>query len=756
MQRKLAMDHLFIQVCRHHLPIILSLLWYLSFFPVKANSATVNYTYDSNKRLIQAIYSDATNITYTYDASGNRVTQSNTGSAFNIYENAEDNLTLGWDIYDADPAGAEIVNIYDNTAGSRVIELSGTTTSNGFRLRNSDGSNWNDTQFQTLQWSMNYNENFIIYIATQTTKGFRYLQYTPVDYDKLGSGTYVHFGVGSHVRDGSWRTLVRDLQYDLRQAQPDNDLQAILGFLIRGSGRLDDIFTQSEIPPGFDSDGDTLSDVDEINIYGTDPYNADTDNDAIDDDSELNYWGEDWNLDSDNDGTINILDDDSDNDGMTDAIEISQGTDPRDSASFPTTIVYESAEDGNILGWAIYDPTPAGASISNTYDELKESDVIELSGSATANGYRLGNRNGDYWDDAYFKIIQWSMRYSENFIIYIAVDTKDGFRYIRYTTNDYDKLGQSTYIDFGLGSHLTDGQWHTIIRDLEYDLKTAQPSNELLEVLGFLIRGSGRVDDIMTREAIPAEQDSDADVLTDLEEITIYGSNPHNADSDGDTLDDDIEISYWGSDWNSDPDGDGLINLLDPDSDNDGFEDGIEVTQHTDPASATSFPTQAIYEDGEDETTNGWEIYDADPVGASINNVYDETKGDRVIVFSGSATNNGYRLLNNNQTYWNDDNFKTINWSMNFEEPFIVYIATETKDGFRYLRYTPVDYDNLGTETYVHHGLGSGITDGTWRDFSRNLELDLKEAQPDNELKEILGFLIRGNGRVDDIKTTND
>jgi len=40
-------------------------------------------------------------------------------------------------------------------------------------------------------------------------------------------------------------------------------------------------------------------------------------------------------------------------------------------------------------------------------------------------------------------------------------------------------------------------------RDLERDLKDAQPDNELEAVLGFLIRGSGRVDDIRTREALP-------------------------------------------------------------------------------------------------------------------------------------------------------------------------------------------------------------------------------------------------------------
>ena len=81
------------------------------------------------------------------------------------------------------------------------------------------------------------------------------------------------------------------------------------------------------------------------------------------------------------------------------------------------------------------------------------------------------------------------------------------------------------------------------------------------------------------------------------------------------------------------------------------------------------------------------------------------------------------------------------------------HIAAQTKNGFRYLYYTPVATSSLGTETYVHHGVGATMKDGAWHTLTRNLEQDLKEAQPDNELQAVLGFLIRGSGRVDDVKT---
>ena len=71
--------------------------------------------------------------------------------------------------------------------------------------------------------------------------------------------------------------------------------------------------------------------------------------------------------------------------------------------------------------------------------------------------------------------------------------------------------------------------------------------------------------------------DTDADGISDSDEINIYGTNPNLADSDADGVDDGAELSLWGSDWNEDPDSDGLVNLLDPDSDNDGLLDGNDA-----------------------------------------------------------------------------------------------------------------------------------------------------------------------------------
>jgi hypothetical protein len=74
-------------------------------------------------------------------------------------------------------------------------------------------------------------------------------------------------------------------------------------------------------------------------------------------------------------------------------------------------------------------------------------------------------------------------------------------------------------------------------------------------------------------------RDADGDGLADLYETSI-GSDPNNWDSDNDGLYDDEEFSVaeqFGASALNDLDNDGLINIIDSDSDGDGIKDGEEV-----------------------------------------------------------------------------------------------------------------------------------------------------------------------------------
>jgi len=87
--------------------------------------------------------------------------------------------------------------------------------------------------------------------------------------------------------------------------------------------------------------------------------------------------------------------------------------------------------------------------------------------------------------------------------------------------------------------------------------------------------------------------DTDGDGINDSYERNL-GTNPYSQDSDKDGINDGVEYQYWknlAKKYNDDKyspegdlDGDGIKNILDPDSDNDGLKDGSELAKGTDPS----------------------------------------------------------------------------------------------------------------------------------------------------------------------------
>lgn len=100
-----------------------------------------------------------------------------------------------------------------------------------------------------------------------------------------------------------------------------------------GVSDYDEMYVHNTDPLSSDSDDDGLSDSDEINVYGTDPMNTDTDDDGLNDYDEVMVHSTDpLNGDTDGDGlsdydeineyNTNPLNEDSDGDGLTDYDEI--------------------------------------------------------------------------------------------------------------------------------------------------------------------------------------------------------------------------------------------------------------------------------------------------------------------------------------------------------------------------------------------------------------------------------------------------
>lgn len=168
----------------------------------------------------------------------------------------------------------------------------------------------------------------------------------------LAGGVLVQYGCGSNKpdlkemdSDGDGISDYDEINvYGTDPYNPDTDGDGLSDY--------DEIFVHNTDPLNPDTDGDGLSDGDEVNVYGTDPLNPDTDGDGISDGDEVNKYGTDpLKADTDGDGLSDYdeifkyktdpLNPDTDGDGFSDGQEIDMGTDPLD----PNDPVYINTED---------------------------------------------------------------------------------------------------------------------------------------------------------------------------------------------------------------------------------------------------------------------------------------------------------------------------------------------------------------------------------------------------------------------------
>lgn len=196
-------------------------------------------------------------------------------------------------------------------------------------------------------------------------------------------------------------------------------------------------------------------------------------------------------------------------------------------------VTYEDAEDGDISGWQVYDRTPEGATVTNVWDDDANSRVIALQGAGRLNGYMLGDWAGyaDAWRERDRRTASWRIKYDEPYSFYFTVETTKGERYLYYSSaaNDRGIIGNGTYIHHGLGESFMDGRWHTITRNLEEDLKDFEPDNHIVAVNGMLIRGSGRIDELILSDGAPLLPDTvyeDAENTLSAGWITVVGNTP--------------------------------------------------------------------------------------------------------------------------------------------------------------------------------------------------------------------------------------
>ncbi len=164
----------------------------------------------------------------------------------------------------------------------------------------------------------------------------------------------------------------------------------------------------------------------------------------------------------------------------------------------PTLYTYEDAESGSASKWSIR--SGESGDVINVMDSEGQSRVIEFSSGGS---YMIGARSGEEaWSDKRSKSISFRLKSKLKETIYVLIDTKEGQRKLFYRTDTANrglKHGFIGGIHHGLGTSISNESWRTITRDLESDLKDAEPDNELTAVNGLIHNGGAgnRIDDII-------------------------------------------------------------------------------------------------------------------------------------------------------------------------------------------------------------------------------------------------------------------
>ena len=358
--------------------------------------------------------------------------------------------------------------------------------------------------------------------------------------------------------------------------------------------------TDSKNPASFppDQDQDKLPDAIEREL-GTDPNNPDTDGDGVIDgeddfpldaesseDTDGDGIPDNIDTDDDNDG-VNDLDDafpkdpsettdtdgdgvgnnvdfDDDNDGYSDESEIAGGSNPTDSNSFPEDADQDFLSDAMevILGTDPnnpdtdgdgiidgQDPSPNGGSNLGTVDDFDGDGILDaidpdddndgvpdLIDSFPKDPNEFSDIDGDGIGDN-------------------ADEDRDGDG----VPNDEDLFPNDPD-----ESSDNDGDGIGDNEDLDDDNDGYEDTIEIQE-------GSDPLDFL----SIPLDDDRDG--LSDVQEIESTGTDPEIYDSDEDGVSDRIDAFPLDPEYNSDQDGDGIPDPIDPDDDNDGVPDKTDT-----------------------------------------------------------------------------------------------------------------------------------------------------------------------------------
>jgi len=301
-----------------------------------------------------------------------------------------------------------------------------------------------------------------------------------------------------------------------------------------------------------DSDGDTLTDCEEVDVYGTDPYNPDSDGDGLSDGDEVRVH------------YTHPLNPDSDSDALSDGDEVNiYGSEP---------LVPDTDGDGCADG----EEVGPNVALGGRRNPVNPYDFYDVPVPTLHDGGTLANR------DQAISVLNDVLAVGDYLGTYDDGPPNDlGIDYDEDV--DGDTVDDGRAYDRSLGVDLNG--------DTVADLSDApNGAIKIIEDLLLVLAQSGS--SCVAPPPTPCG-DSDDDGLTDCVETDVLDTDPFNPDTDGDGLGDGTEVIVYDTNPRiPDTDGDGVsdgdevkiygTNPLKVDTDGDGCADGEELGPNSD------------------------------------------------------------------------------------------------------------------------------------------------------------------------------
>ena len=420
----------------------------------------------------------------------------------NVYEDAEDGRSDRWRLIGVQEARDQstIENVIDPEKG-RVIRFHYPDGNRSYPwagislIPPNDQERLEEDEHSILMFDYKREGLVSFKVGVVTDVGSRTIEYASTYRNGRASNNRVRINLEEYLGDGSWHTVVRDLQADLEVGFPNETILSVASFSLNRPLSIDNVMFVQENPLGSISGtvvnaqgepyrGAGVTVLETGNVVGTDAQGRYSFSSLAPGEYTLEVQAHDCQI------AVNPV---------SVVVGAAQQMQQDFACELPTETVYEDAEDGSTERWMIFRNLET-SQVHNVVDPDTGSRVIELRSLLGRRGsfWLRADEDMNHWNNERQRVISWDMKKTGTYYLMVQVRTNLGTRFIVYNSRLQDQRRRN--YDFVNIGAVEDGQWYTFERDLQADLDAIGRGYQITKVESLVFLGSAFLDNILLKD----------------------------------------------------------------------------------------------------------------------------------------------------------------------------------------------------------------------------------------------------------------